>query len=145
MKTNEHLIFLVADAQLYKRLCPSVRWSVRRSWWSSWKVGKRAYPPLPTHPQLVAVYPALFFEGLKKLKTVLYSTGGTFSHCISCILRHPYVTSATIRPHTIIQIRTRPDTRQDSRGRLGRGSNAKTARNSEMWWTDGRTDRHGKV
>ena len=28
--------------------------------------------------------------------------------------------------------RTRPDTRQDSRGRFGRGSNAKTARNLEM-------------
>ena len=25
------LVFLVADTQLYKRLCPSVRWSVRRS------------------------------------------------------------------------------------------------------------------
>ena len=24
------------------------------------KVGKRAFPPLPTRPQLVAVYPALF-------------------------------------------------------------------------------------
>ena len=28
--------------------------------------------------------------------------------------------------------RTRPDTRQSSRGRLGRSSNAKTNRNSEM-------------
>ena len=27
---------------------------------------------------------------------------------------------------------TRPDTRQSSRGRLGRGNNAKTARNSNM-------------
>ena len=27
---------------------------------------------------------------------------------------------------------TRPDTRQDSRGRLGRGRNAKTARNSKI-------------
>ena len=36
--------------------------------------------------------------------------------------------------------RTRPDTRHQRRGRLGRGSNAKTARNSEMLRTDGRTD-----
>ena len=36
---------------------------------------------------------------------------------------------------------TRPDTRQSSRGRLGRSSNAKTDRNSKMWPTDGRTDR----
>ena len=36
---------------------------------------------------------------------------------------------------------TRPDTRQDSRGRFGRDSNAKAARNSEMLRTDGRTDR----
>ena len=42
-------------------------------------------------------------------------------------------------------IKTRPDTRQSSRGRLGRSSNAKTNRNSEMWRTDRRTDRHGKV
>ena len=49
--------------------------------------------------------------------------------------------------------KTRPDTRQSSRGRLGRSSNTNTARNSKMWWTDGRTDlptdrltdRHGKV
>ena len=40
--------------------------------------------------------------------------------------------------------KTRPDTRQDSRGRLGRGRNAKTARNSKKLGTDGRTDRHGK-
>ena len=32
--------------------------------------------------------------------------------------------------------KTRPDTRQDSRGRLGRGRNAKTARNSEIFVTD---------
>ena len=57
-------MFLVADTQLYKRLCPSVGrlvgWSVHRSVDTSRKVGKRAYPPLPTRPQLVAVYPALF-------------------------------------------------------------------------------------
>ena len=48
--------FLVADTQLYKSLCPSVRWSVT----TSWKVWKRAFLPLPTRPQLVlAVYPAL--------------------------------------------------------------------------------------
>ena len=34
--------FLVADTQLYKRLCPSVRWSVHLGS-SSWKVGKRAF------------------------------------------------------------------------------------------------------
>ena len=44
-----------------------------------------------------------------------------------------------------VQGKTRPDTRQDSRGWLGRSSNAKTARNSKMLRTDGRTDRHGKV
>ena len=37
-------------------------------------------------------------------------------------------------------VKTRPDTRQSSRGRLGRSSNAKTARNSKTWQTDGRTD-----
>ena len=41
--------------------------------------------------------------------------------------------------HSTLQ-ETRPDTRQDSRGRLGRGSIAKTARNSEMLLTDRRTD-----
>ena len=52
--------FLVADTQLYKSLCPSVRRSVRRSVNTSRKVWKRAFPPLPTRPQLVlAVYPAL--------------------------------------------------------------------------------------
>ena len=35
---------------------------------------------------------------------------------------------------------TRPDTRQSSRGRLGRSSNAKITRNSKMWPTDGPTD-----
>ena len=47
-------LFLVADTQLYKRLCPSVHWSVGRlvGWLvgpsrSSRKVGKHAFPPLP--------------------------------------------------------------------------------------------------
>ena len=44
--------------------------------------------------------------------------------------------------------KTRSDTRQSSRGRLGRSSNAKTAQNSKNV-TDGRTygptDRHGKM
>ena len=61
--------FLVADKRLYKRLCPSVRPSVGwlvgwlvGPWWSSWKVWKRAFPPLPTRPRLVlAMYPALFY------------------------------------------------------------------------------------
>ena len=43
------------------------------------------------------------------------------------------------------QMITRPDTRQDSRGRLGKGRNAKTSRNSEIFVTDGPTDRHGKL
>ena len=54
-------VFLHADTQLYKRLCPSVHRLVGRSVDMSRKVGKRAFPPLPTRPQLVAVYPALFF------------------------------------------------------------------------------------
>ena len=48
-------VFVVADT-----LCPLVRWSVGPSVSTSQKVGKRAYPPLPTRPQLMAVYPALF-------------------------------------------------------------------------------------
>ena len=32
----------------------------------------------------------------------------------------------------VVSYKTRPDTRQSSRGRLGRSSNAKTARNSKM-------------
>ena len=63
--------FLVADTQLYKRLCPSVHWSVRRSVTHESKIGKRAlqmpflvwvlmvgawgvdegWMPLPTRPQ----------------------------------------------------------------------------------------------
>ena len=44
-----------------------------------------------------------------------------------------------------LQGETRPDTRQDSRGRLGRDSNTKTARVTEISRTDRRTDRHVKV
>ena len=63
------LSFLVADKRLYKRLCPSVRpsvrWSVGPSVSTSRKVGKRAFPPLPTRPRLVlAVYPALLFPSM---------------------------------------------------------------------------------
>ena len=36
----------------------------------------------------------------------------------------------------LVCIITRPDTRQDSRGQLGRGRNAKTARNSKIFVTD---------
>ena len=58
--------FLVADTQLYKRLCPSVGPSVGPLVGplvsTSRKVGKRAFPPLPTRPQLMAAYPALFFQ-----------------------------------------------------------------------------------
>ena len=50
-------ILLIADSQLYKRLCPSVRpsvgWSVGPLVSTSRKVWKCAYPPLPTRPQLV--------------------------------------------------------------------------------------------
>ena len=52
--------FLVADTQLYERLCPSVGRSVGPLVSTSRKVEKRAYPPLPNRPQLMAVYPALF-------------------------------------------------------------------------------------
>ena len=45
------------DASSVRQL---VSWLVGPSH-SSWKVGKRAFPPLPNRPQLVAVYPALFF------------------------------------------------------------------------------------
>ena len=63
------LWFSVADTQLNKRFCPSVRRSigpsVHRSAMvielESVKTGISAIPPLPTHLQLVlAVYPALF-------------------------------------------------------------------------------------
>ena len=73
------MYFLVADTQLYKRLCPSVGRSVRRSVGPSVRGHESkseemsvlehlllrtvALPPLPTHPQLMAVYPALFFYG----------------------------------------------------------------------------------
>ena len=56
--------FLVADTQLYKRLCPSLGRPVGRlvgPSHSSWKVGKGAFRPLPTRPQLMAVYPAYPF------------------------------------------------------------------------------------
>ena len=39
-----------------------------------------------------------------------------------------------------IQRQTRPDTRQSSRGWLGRSSNAKTAQNLKMWRTDRQTN-----
>ena len=43
------------------RLCLSVRWSVGPSVRQhESKMGKRAYAPLPTRPQVVAVNPALF-------------------------------------------------------------------------------------
>ena len=65
--------FLVADTQLYKSLCPSVRRSIRRSVGpsvnTSRNVWKRAFPPLPTRPQLeLAVYPALLNRWFKSLK-----------------------------------------------------------------------------
>ena len=52
----------------HKRPCLSVRWSVGWSVgpsYSSWKVGKCAFLPLPTRPQLVAVYPALFRQHMR--------------------------------------------------------------------------------
>ena len=54
------IFFLVADTQLYESLCRSVGPLVCPSVSTSRKVGKRAFPPLPTRPQLVSVYPALF-------------------------------------------------------------------------------------
>ena len=66
-------MFLVADTQLYKRLCPSVRPLVG-PWTRVEKRGNErfrtflvatvAFPPLPTRPQLMAVYPALFLSSL---------------------------------------------------------------------------------
>ena len=57
-------------------------------------------------------------------------------------------TTTTMTTAEAIQI-TRPDTRQSSRGRLGRSGNAKTARNLTKFVTDiptyRPTDRHGKV
>ena len=46
--------FSVADSQLCKRLCPSIRPSIRPLVRND-RVGKRAFPPLPTRPQLIAV------------------------------------------------------------------------------------------
>ena len=55
--------FFVADTQLYKSLCSSVSWSVgpsiSPSLSMSRKVWKHVFLPLPTCPQLVAVYQAL--------------------------------------------------------------------------------------
>ena len=56
-----------------------------------------------------------------------------------------YVLSRTKFPRcrgkaTPVFLQTRPDTRHLCRWRLGRGRNAKTARNSEMLRTDGPTD-----
>ena len=63
-KKSKILIFLVADMQLYKRLCPSVRplvcWSVGPSVMIKLESVKTSISALPTRPQLVAVYPALF-------------------------------------------------------------------------------------
>ena len=39
-------------------------------------------------------------------------------------------------------MKTRPDTRQSSRGRLGRGSNVKTTIEKCYGWTDGPTQQH---
>ena len=68
--------FLVADTQLYKRLCPSVRpsvgWSVGPLVSTSRKVWKCAFPPLPTRPQLMAVYPALFKYSLDRHFEIIY-------------------------------------------------------------------------
>ena len=56
-------------------------------------------------------------------------------------LRIPLYLRMCIRHWTIvICTKTRPDTRQYSRGRLGRSSTAEIGRNSEMWPTDRRTD-----
>ena len=47
-----------------------------------------------------------------------------------------------IKQITQLDLKTRPDTRQSSRGRFGRSSSLKNARNSKK--CDRRTDRHGK-
>ena len=58
--------FLVADINCIRGFVrPSVRQSIRRSVHPlvrnvGQKVGKHALPLLPTRPQLMAVYPALF-------------------------------------------------------------------------------------
>jgi len=55
----ERILFSCGHATLQEALSVrrSVGWSVQVI---ESKNGKRAYPPLPTRPQLVAVYPALF-------------------------------------------------------------------------------------
>ena len=67
-------------------VCPSVRPSVDPSR-SSWKVGKRAFPPLPTRPQLVAVYPALLY--LHSRITMLLFFLGTLGALRSSITPKP--------------------------------------------------------
>ena len=47
-------------------------------------------------------------------------------------LNTPCVKLGKPAPKFVELNKTRPDTRQSSRGRLGRSSNAKTARNSKM-------------
>ena len=74
--------FLVADTQLYKRLCPSVGRLVGRLVSRlSWKVRKRAFPPLPTRPQLMALYPALFIHSF--IDQFVGSYYAKYNHC-SC-------------------------------------------------------------
>ena len=48
--------------------------------------------------------------------------------------------SSDYSKQTFVDKKTMPDTRYGSRGRLGRGRNAKTARNSKSFVTEGRTD-----
>ena len=65
---------------------------------------------------------------------------------------HSYTQKRKVSKRTLKWL-TRPDTRQSSRGRLGRSSNAKTVQTSKMWRTDRQTDgptyqptnRQGKV
>ena len=62
-------LFLVADTQLYKRLCPSVGPSVRRSVrWSVMIESKSGKTRLPARPQLMAVYLALYYHNLVLLE-----------------------------------------------------------------------------
>ena len=58
------------DTQLYKRLCPSVRPLVGRSVTLELKSGKTRISALPTRPQLVAVYPALFKKMSYRVNTL---------------------------------------------------------------------------
>ena len=75
------------------------------------------------------------------------SLGLTLKHFYACLIMLIWIDaemssarSIAVRSRSFIWIclKTRPDTRQSSRGWLGRSSNAKTVRNSKMWRTKSR-------